>query len=69
MNESEKVRQVLESCYPDDCDAVGPSNLDDIVSSDAAFSAPSVGQQIPLLEILQMLAAAATFLRAGLQSN
>lgn len=65
MTESELIREVILECFPDECDVVGNANVDDIIRFTCQGTKPqeiakgvSGGQDMPILEILQILAAA-----------
>ncbi|PKO02855.1 MAG: hypothetical protein CVU43_05905 [Chloroflexi bacterium HGW-Chloroflexi-5] len=66
MSDENLVKNILVEHFPVECAAVGPSNLSDLVNEEAVFSRPNSGRQFPLLEVLQGLAAAVTFVKGVL---
>src|ERR1700733_1602853 len=61
---NQRIRHILERAMPDTCDAVGPSNVSDVVNGKTDFTRPAAGAQFSLLELLKDLTAAAVLARA-----
>jgi hypothetical protein len=67
MGDDGTVKRVLLATFADDCGAVGPSNVNNIVEGRVVFQQPETGRFFPLLEVLQDLAAAVAFIKGAIE--
>lgn len=63
MDKSALIFEILEKYWTDECDAVGPTNVEDIVEGEVSYESAEGGSYIDLGEVITILAAAATFIR------
>jgi hypothetical protein len=63
MNRETLIYELLEEYWSDECDAVGSTNVQNIIEGDVQYKPALGASYIDLAEILTALAAAATFVR------
>ncbi|MBA4319042.1 MAG: hypothetical protein C0412_11645 [Flavobacterium sp.] len=63
MDEAVFVDKVIHMYFPFECEIVGPTNVEDIISGSANFIAPTNSSNMDLAETLQLLAVATSFIK------
>jgi hypothetical protein len=53
MIEKGLARNVLTNVFPEECRAVGPNSLNDLLSQDVTIVAPDEGRPFPIMEIFE----------------
>jgi hypothetical protein len=67
MIEKGLARNVLTNVFPEECRAVGPNSLNDLLSQDVTIVAPDEGRPFPIMEIFEFLKEAAQFILAAIR--
>jgi hypothetical protein len=51
-----QLKNILSRCFPDECDAIGPSNLEHLIEGKTKFETPDSGKLFPpITEIFDLL--------------
>lgn len=68
MDNKQLIDGVLSEQYPLECEAVGPTNVNDIVKGGVEFAAAEHGSYMDFSEAIATLVVAATFIKAVLEA-
>lgn len=66
-DDNEEARRILEDVFADECEAVGESNVSDLVAGSATYEQPEKGLRFDIVEALKALAEALVYIKTALE--
>jgi hypothetical protein len=62
MKDRDVARNVLTKVFPQECQAIGPESVEDVLSGNVKVVAPEEGRPFPIMEVFDFLKEAAQFI-------